>query len=145
MAQVLDRRLVHPFLDLVLVILIQRHRSQGLVLSELGDQLLGLTQGPAGVKRITRLLHSTRWQSDLLVAYLWELGSQAVNRLVHPQEDVYVLWDESVLEKPESLHAEGLCAVRSAKAPRLKRIKPGYFNPPGAALSLCPATIGCKS
>jgi hypothetical protein len=36
-----------------------------------------------------------------------------------------------VLEKPESLQAEGLCAVRSTKAVRLKRIKPGYFNPPG--------------
>jgi hypothetical protein len=36
-----------------------------------------------------------------------------------------------VLEKPESLQAEGLCAVRSTKAVRLKRIKPGFFNPPG--------------
>jgi hypothetical protein len=44
---------------------------------------------------------------------------------------VYVIWDESVLEKSESLKAEGLCAVRSSKAARLKRIKPGYFNPPG--------------
>lgn len=31
------------------------------------------------------------------------------------------MWDESVLEKPESLRAEGLCAVRSSKAARLKR------------------------
>jgi hypothetical protein len=42
-----------------------------------------------------------------------------------------VVWDESVIEKPESLHLEGLCAVRSSKAGRLKRIKPSYFNPPG--------------
>ena len=41
------------------------------------------------------------------------------------------IWDESVLEKPESIALEGLCAVRSSKAARLKRIKPGYFNPPG--------------
>ena len=41
-----------------------------------------------------------------------------------------MIWDESVLEKSESLKAEGLCAVRSTKAARLKRIKPGYFNPP---------------
>jgi len=39
-----------------------------------------------------------------------------------------ILWDESVLEKPESLKAEPLCAVRSSKEQRLKRIKPGYFN-----------------
>jgi len=42
-----------------------------------------------------------------------------------------ILWDESVLEKSESLKAERLCAVHSSKAQRLKRIKPGYFNPPG--------------
>ena len=41
-----------------------------------------------------------------------------------------MIWDESVLEKSESLKAEGLCAVRSTKAARLKRIKPGYFNTP---------------
>ena len=35
------------------------------------------------------------------------------------------------MEKPESLRAEGLCAVRSTKAVRLKRIKPGFYNPPG--------------
>ena len=28
-------------------------------------------------------------------------------------------------------HTEGLCPVRSSKAARLKRIKPGYYNPPG--------------
>ena len=41
------------------------------------------------------------------------------------------IWDESVLEKPESIVLEGLCPVRSSKAARLKRIKPGYYNPPG--------------
>lgn len=41
------------------------------------------------------------------------------------------IWDESVLEKAESLQLEGLCAVRSSKARRLKRIKLGFFNPPG--------------
>jgi len=41
------------------------------------------------------------------------------------------MWDESALEKAESIALEGLCAVRSTKAHRLKRIKPGYYNPPG--------------
>lgn len=53
-----------------------------------------------------------------------------MKELVGQKEAVYVIWDESVLEKSESLKAEGLCAVRSTKAARLKRIKPGYFNPP---------------
>ena len=41
------------------------------------------------------------------------------------------LWDESVLEKSESIALEGLGPVRSSKAARLKRIKPGYYHPPG--------------
>jgi hypothetical protein len=36
-----------------------------------------------------------------------------------------------VLEKPETIKNDDLCAVRSSKARRLKRIRPGFFNPPG--------------
>jgi len=48
-----------------------------------------------------------------------------------------VIWDESVIEKPESIALEGLGPVRSSKAARLKRIKPGYYNPPGDPRFLC--------
>jgi hypothetical protein len=125
-----DRRLVKTFLDLVLVILMHRNRNTGLLLSELGDDLLGGERGPAGVKRIANLIHSEKWESGLILKYLWKGGNEKVKELVAQKEDAYVIWDESVLEKSESLKAEGLCAVRSTKAARLKRIKPGYFNPP---------------
>jgi hypothetical protein len=72
-----------------------------------------------------------RWKSSLIVNYLWKRAEEKVKELREKQEAVYVIWDESVLEKSESLQAERLCAVRSTKAARLKRIKPGYFNPPG--------------
>lgn len=62
--------------------------------------------------------------------YLWNQANEKVKELAASQTATYVIWDESVLEKNESLKAEGLCAVRSSKAARLKRIKPGYFNPP---------------
>lgn len=126
-----DRRLVKTFLDLVLVILMHRHGNNGLLLSELGDHLLGGERGPAGVKRIASLVHSVRWKSSLIVNYLWKCADEKVKALREQQEAIYVIWDESVLEKSESLQAERLCAVRSTKAARLKRIKPGYFNPPG--------------
>lgn len=58
-------------------------------------------------------------------------GTERVEALWEEGERPLVIWDESVLEKPESLATEGLCAVRSVKAGRLKRIKPGYYNPPG--------------
>jgi preprotein translocase subunit SecG len=125
-----DRRLVKTFLDLVLVILIHRNRNNGLLLSELGDQLMGGERGPAGVKRIASLLHSVKWESVLILNYLWKQANAKVQELIGQKEEAYVIWDESVLEKSESLQAEGLCAVRSTKAARLKRIKPGYFNPP---------------
>lgn len=125
-----DRRLVKTLLDLVLVILMHRNRNSGLLLSELGDHLLGGERGPAGVKRIASLIHSVKWNSTLIVNYLWQRADGKVKDLRETHEAVYAIWDESVLEKSESLRAEGLCAVRSTKAARLKRIKPGYFNPP---------------
>ncbi len=129
--RILDRRLVQTWFDLLVVILIHRHRNQGLLLSELGGHLLGNDRAPAGTKRIASLLHSQRWQAKLMEDYLWEQGDEKVEACMHPQEDTYVIWDESEIEKPESLKPERLCAVRSVKARRLKRIKKGYYNPPG--------------
>jgi hypothetical protein len=127
----LDRRLVETFLGLVLVVILHRHRNQGLVLSELGGYLKRADQAPAGTKRISRLLHSPKWSAEMIETYLWTQADEQVDNLVSAGQPVLVVWDESVIEKPESLQLEGLCAVRSGKAKRLKRIKPGYFNPPG--------------
>lgn len=127
----LDVRLVKTLLDLVLLIVMYRDRHQGLILSELGGQLLGEAHAPAGSKRIGNLLRSRRWQAAEIEAYLWEMGHERVNELMASDRDALVIWDESEIEKPESLKAEGLCPVRSSKARRLKRIKPGFFNPPG--------------
>ena len=125
-----DRRIVKTWLNLVMVILMHGHRDHGWLLSELGDHLLGGERGPAGVKRIASLLHSVKWESKLILDYLWKKANQRVKELRQPKDAAYVIWDESVLEQSERLKAEGLCAVRSTKAARLKRIKPGYFNPP---------------
>ena len=114
----------------MLAIVIHRHRNNGLLLSELGGYLLGTEHCQAGTKRISHLLHSARWDAEILEAFLWQRGTQRVEALWGQGERPLVIWDESVLEKPESLQAERLCAVRSTKAVRLKRIKPGYFNPP---------------
>jgi hypothetical protein len=77
------------------------------------------------------LLRHPDWEAQAISDYLWQQADQAVEQCLSPQDDVYVIWDESVIEKPESLKPERLCAVRSSKARRLKRIKPGYYNPPG--------------
>jgi hypothetical protein len=129
--QTMDRRLVNTLRDLVMVILIHRHRNQSLLMSELGGELLGEAHAPAGSKRISNLLHSKRWQAEQIEEELWQQGDAKVEQLNCSNDEALVLWDESENEKPESLAAEGLCAVRSSKAARLKRIKPGFYNPPG--------------
>lgn len=127
----LDRRLVQTMLGLMIVIIMHRHRNHGLLLSELGGYLMGADRAPAGTKRISNLIASRRWSASEVERYLWEQADRAIDQRVNPQSDVYIIWDESVIEKPESLKAERLCPVRSSKARRLERIKPGYYNPPG--------------
>jgi len=61
----LDRRLVKTFFDLLAVIILLRHRNHGLLLTELGGQLLGMDQVPAGAKRISNLLHSEGWGGEI--------------------------------------------------------------------------------
>lgn len=63
--------------------------------------------------------------------FLLAKAQRVAHQLQDQQQVGVLLWDESVVEKPESIHSEGLCAVRSSKAKRLKRIKPGFYNPPG--------------
>jgi hypothetical protein len=126
-----DRRLVQTFLTLVLVIVMHRHRNCGLLLSELGGYLEPPEQAPAGTKRISRLLHSLKWSAEMIDTYLWLKAEERVQALQADGKTVLVVWDESVLEKPESLKLEGLSPVISSHAKRLKRIKPGFFNPPG--------------
>lgn len=126
----LDKRLVRTFLGLLQVILMLRHHRYGLLLSELGGYLLGARQAPAGTKRISNLLRSRKWQDEIVGDYLWQQAKQQVQGLMEVRERALVVWDESVIEKPESIALEGLCAVRSAKAHRLSRIKKGFYNPP---------------
>jgi hypothetical protein len=127
----LDRRLVVTFLSLVMVVIMHRHRNQGLLLSELGGYLKAASHAPAGTKRISNLLHAPGWAAEIVESYLWVQAEERVDAIRGTGKTVLAIWDESVMEKPESLKLEGLCAVISSKAKRLKRIKPGYFNPPG--------------
>lgn len=126
--QYLDKRLVHTFSLLTEAIVRFRHRNHGLLLSELGAYILSPDQAPAGTKRISNLLRSAKWSHALLSEWLRLKAKEQLEEW--PKQPVLLHWDESVVEKPESIKTEGLCAVRSSKASRLVRIKPGYFNPP---------------
>lgn len=126
----IDKRLVRTFSDVFISIIRFRNRSFGLVLSELGSFVAHATQAPAGTKRISNLLRCKKWTHKLVESHLLGLGVKRVDQLKAKGKQVLFLWDDSVVEKPESWFVEGLCAVGSSKAKRLMRIKPGYYRPP---------------
>ena len=127
----LDRRLVRTFFLALVAMVRMRHSRSGLLLSELGAHSIAPDRAPAGTKRLSNLLRSPRWSHTLLEKFLWHGANQRLIQLGAAGETTLAIWDESVLEKPESVALEGLCPVRSSKAARPKRIKPGYYNPPG--------------
>jgi len=138
--QQLDVRLVRTFLASLEAIVQWRNRAHGLLLSELGAYLASPDQAPAGTKRLSNLLRSPNWAASLIEQFLWSKASAEVANLRAASEEPLAVWDESVLEKPESAKSEGLCAVRSSKARRLKRVRPGFFNPP-AGRPICVAGL----
>src|SRR5438876_187172 len=60
-----------------------------------------------------------------------EQVSEQAEEVVAQGKLALCIWDGSVLEKPESDHTEGMCAVKSSKAVRLRKQRKGVFNPPG--------------
>ena len=78
-----------------------------------------------------RLLHSAKWCSGLIERFLWQQAETRLTELEAAEEEPLCIWDGSVLEKPESEQLEGLAPVRSSKAKRVPRSRPGVFNKPG--------------
>lgn len=124
-----DKRLIRTGLQTVEAILAFRDRMNGLLLSELGGYLDPLGKG-GGTKRLSNLIHSQDWQARQIEAFLWGRADQQIQQWQAWGEDGLMIWDDTVLEKPESLAPEGLCAVRSSKALRLTHYKKGYYRPP---------------
>jgi Transposase DDE domain len=127
----LDKRLVRTFVRAIAAILTFRNQAQGLCLSELGSSILSPAQAPAGTKRLSNLLRSTKWGKELIDRYLFKQADKKLEEMERSGEQALCIWDGSVLEKPESERGEGLCAVKSSKAARLKKLRKGVFNQPG--------------
>lgn len=124
----IDCRLVETFWQTMVAIIVAR---TSWLLSVLGEYLADPQHGPAGTKQLSRLLHSAKWCSQLIEQFLWRQADQGLRELEAVGEQPLCVWDGSVLEKPESEHLEGLAPVRSSKAKRLQRSRPGVFNKPG--------------
>ena len=127
----LDKRLVRTFLQGIRTLIEARTQAPGLVISELGSVLLSGREATAGEKRMHRLLSSEKWSEDLIKIFQWNEAQKRYEELKSEGEQVFVIWDGSVIEKPESQKAEDLCAVKSSKAARRKKSRKGSFNQPG--------------
>jgi Transposase DDE domain len=129
-----DRRLLRTLASTIPALIRHRDRPHALLLSELGAELAGPQHAPAGTKRLANLLHSRTWTADQLDAFLLARGRERVEVEATrvPEGRALCILDGSVLEKPESLVAEGLGPVRSSKARRLSRPRPqagpGYYR-----------------
>src|SRR5947209_5762293 len=133
----LDKRLVRTLVQCCVAILRFRNNKQGLLLSELGSYMDGYkglsVSAAAGTKRISNLIRSLKWSVFHIDQYLLEEADKEVQRLKDLGKRVLCIWDGSVIEKPESSTAEGLCPVVSSKAKRLSRSRKGHvFNMPAA-------------
>jgi len=129
-----DKRPLRTLVQTVEAILAFRDEAHGLLLSELGGYLDGLAGGGGGVKRLETLIHHEKWKAQDIEDFLLARAIQQVEIWQQQAEEGLLIWDGTMLEKPESLKGEGLCPVRSSKAGRLTRIKKGYYRPPGAPI-----------
>lgn len=126
----IDNRLVKTFYKLFIAIIIFREKSKGLILSELGAYIIRPDKAPAGTKRISNLLRSSKWGAKIIDDFLFSKTQKRLKEFKDKNLRALFLWDDSRLEKPESWFSEGLCSVSSSKAKRLMKIKRGFYNPP---------------
>ena len=135
-----DKRPLRTLVQTVEAIIAFRDCNHGLLLSELGDYMDGLGGG-GGTKRLSTFIHHRGWQAQQIEEFLQRQADTQIAQWEAQEQDGLLIWDGTVLEKPESLKGEGLCAVRSSKALRLTHIKKGYYHPL-ASPSLCQGCMG---
>ena len=131
LAQRCDIRLVRT----ALVILRLLCSSPGLLLRvrSLADSLASpRISSSAWEKRIHKLLDSPNWSDRLVAQFLWHQADDLLTQAFDSGRDALILWDESVWEKPETLHDPALGSVISSKAKRLNRVRNNYYSPPKA-------------
>lgn len=123
-----DKRLIRTGLHTIEAILAFRDRRNGLLLWELGGYLDPLGKG-GGTKRLSNLIHSQSWQAKHIEEFLWGRADQQIQQWQAWGEDGLMIWDDTVLEKPESLVPEGLCPVRSVPRQTLDPLQKGLLSP----------------
>lgn len=133
-AKKVDKRPLKTLVQAVEAIVAFREQAHGLLLSELGSYMDQFQGGGGGTKRLETLIHHDKWKAQQIEDFLLWRAEQQLQEWEVQGEDGLLIWDGTMLEKPESLKGEGLCPVRSSKAGRLTHMKKGYYRPPGAPI-----------
>lgn len=117
--RLLDKRLVRTFLQTIQVIIAYRDRVGGLLLSELGGYLLSPEQAPAGSKRLSNLLHSPKWDAQVVEDELWQQASEQVHTWQEQGEEGLAIWDASRMGETGKRGRRGLMcrALKQSQAP----------------------------
>jgi len=110
----IDKCLIRAFLLTLQAILMLRHTKYGLLLSELGAYILNADQAPAGTRRLSNLLRSPKWTYSLIERFLWYRAEEHLDTLVAADKTALVIWDESVIEKPESIAPRAIASHRDS-------------------------------
>jgi hypothetical protein len=92
---------VQTFLQGIRTIIEARNQAPGWVISELGALLLSGREATAGEKRIHRLRTSENWSEELIKVLQWNDAEKRYEELRRAGEQVFVIWDGRVREKPE--------------------------------------------
>lgn len=79
-----------------------------LTLSELGSTITGAAHAAAGTERLHHALHHQGWQAEHIAEVLWEQAEECRQQMEREGETALVIWDSSVLEKPERKTAGGV-------------------------------------
>ena len=136
-----DKRPLRTLVQTVEAIVAFRDRNHGLLLSELGDYMDGLGGG-GGTKRLSTLIHHQGWKAQQIEEFLLQQADSQIEDWEAQGQDGLLIWDGTVLEKPESLRARSDCALSDrAKRCALPASKRATIIPPARPF-LSPGSMG---
>ena len=101
-----DLRPLRTLVQTVEAMVAFRDSTHGLLLSELGGYLDGL-EGGGGTKRLGTLIRHPKWQASAIDHFVWQRADARLQQWAQLGEEGLVIWDGTVLEKPESLAKDG--------------------------------------
>ena len=104
--------------------------------ASLGAYLASPDHAKACTKRLSNLLRSARWAASLIEHFLWQQAENQVAAFQQAGEEAVLLWDERVIEKPESIAKDRLLCRSLKQGASAQRHQTGGLQSPRWAAHL---------